>query len=167
MSYHLRLASVAVALLVSQAAVAGEFELHTVSLHGGNNRDHDETVAWTDKDGKNWLTTTHYRGYNNVNLGAGYRWDSGWSAGVYWNSYYKPSAYVAKDWMFNSYTGVFLGVATGYDNVDHQPIAPIGGFIFRIPVTERLAVKVLAAPPLGNATDAVVHLTVAYTLDKP
>lgn len=165
-AYHLSLFGVAVALLVSLTAHADELEFQTVSQHGANNRDHDETVYWTDQDGKNWATTTHYHGYNNLNFGLGYRWDSGWSAGLYRNSFYKPSVYVAKDWMFNQYTGVFLGAATGYSNVSRFPVAPLGGFIFRLPVTERIALKVLAAPPIGSG-DAVVHLTVSYTLDKP
>ena len=52
-------------------------------------------------------------GYNEVNPGIGLEHDK-YIAGIYKNSFSKPSVYAGRTFSFNQYTGVKYGVVTGY-----------------------------------------------------
>ena len=139
---------------------AGELVTHTVSYHTSNNE--DNTKTWQTQDGYG-NTMTHSKttaGYNNMNYGLGYRWDSGWSAGVYKNSYYRTAVYATKDWMFTQNIGVFAGLATGYENVSGYALTPIGGLTARLQVTKDISLNMVVVPPISKDTDGVAHLMV-------
>lgn len=157
MKYHIL--AVAIALSVAGVAKADELIIHTVSWHSDDNK--DSTKQWTtvDQNGQTWLHTTRTEAYNNANFGVGYRWDNGWQVGAYYNSYRKPAVYVAKNWMFTENFGAFLGAATGYDQVAGHPVAPIGGLVYKIKLTDRYGLDILGTPPIGEM-DGVLHLAI-------
>lgn len=135
------LVTLVLALCWPALAVADELVLHTFSYH--NHAEHSNP--------------------NNVNLGIGYSRDDGWAAGIYYNTYRNPSAYIAKDFSVKPNLGVFAGVATGYDQVSSYPLTLVGGLRFTFPLTDRTSLKLLVAPGVfGSQT--IAHLTLTYKL---
>lgn len=126
--------------LVSSLSFSQELILHTASVHS------------TSKD----------KTYNNFNPGIGYRKD-GISIGMYYNSYNRPTFYVGKEWMVNSYFGGWLAAATGYDRAVGRPITVIGGLIGKVPLTDTLTANVLLTPKFGD-NPLVVHLAISKKL---
>jgi len=152
----------ALSLLLPVASFAGEFLIHTVSLHTKR--------SWTDTHTTNYIDTTgaivktevteREVPYNNVNPGIGYRTDGGYLVGLYYNSYKQPTFYAAKEFMLNDSFGAFVGVGTGYEIPTGRPVMLIGGLEYKYRFNEDWALNVLALPPTGN-TVGVVHLAVA------
>jgi hypothetical protein len=125
-------------------AMADELLVHTVSMH---------TAATYESKGENVP-------YNNLNLGIGYRTDSGWSAGLYFNSYKQPTAYIAKEFMLRPWIGVVIGAGTGYEIPTGHKISPIGGLLLKYQVTPQYALNAMVLPPIKDM-DGVAHLVVA------
>lgn len=148
----------ALILLASTNAIAGDLVIHTVSRHTDNN--HTTSYQWYEPQADLVHTHTDYA-YNNNNYGIGYRSDTGWLVGVYHNSYFRPTAYVGKEWMYNQYFGGQVALATGYDSVAHRPVVLIGGLIVRFPIYDGVKGNFLLVPPVAN-TDGVVHFALNY-----
>lgn len=129
------------AIAACPAVRADELILHTVSYHSTKPGDDP----------------------NNYNPGIGYSLDNGWAAGIYYNSYRRPSAYVAKDFNVAGPLGVFAGGATGYDSVSGRPITLIGGLRLTMPVSDTANVNLLVAPGIGKL-QTVAHLTLTIKL---
>lgn len=148
----------------SVSAQADELIIHTVSLHSAHNSDSTETSETVSPSGRKTVRTREIPGYNNLNIGFGYRWDSGLmeglSAGMYYNSYRKPAAYIAREWMFSEHYGAFVGAVTGYRSVTGYEVTPMGGFIIRKSLDKKYTMNVLITPPISKDTDGVAHLTV-------
>ncbi len=154
--------TVIAALLIacSIPATAGELVLHTLSYH--SNHTYEDTWDYY-KDGKYDHTTVTDVRYNNINPGIGYKFDSGLMFGYYNNSYHKPTFYVAQEYMFNQYVGVFGGLGTGYKYVSGRDINVLGGFVFKYQLTEKVGLNLMALPPIGNMT-GVAHMAVSYKI---
>ena len=135
------------ALSLTGVAEADELLIHTVSHHSHGNNE-----------------------YNNYNFGLGYRTDDGWIFGLYRNSYFKPAAYVAKQWTPESLRfgdaqfGFFVGAATGYREVSGHALAPIGGLSAKYPLSDKWSANVLGTPPIGKM-DGVVQLTFSRSVE--
>ena len=125
-------------------AMADELLVHTVSMH---------TASTYQNDGQETK-------YNNLNLGIGYRTDGGWQAGLYYNSYKQPTAYIANEFMLRPWIGVVIGAGTGYEIPTGHKIFPIGGVLFKYQVTPQYALNAMILPPIKDM-DGVAHLVVA------
>lgn len=147
--------------LLAITASAGELIIHTVSYHSNYNTPGTE-VQTRKKDGETYTYYWTYPGYNNYNWGIGYRTDDGYEVGAYYNSYRNLSVYVAKSWMYNEYIGVYLGLATGYNDAINFPVAPLAGLVLQLPLTSSVTAKLLLSPPLGSNLDGVAHLAFGY-----
>lgn len=139
---------------------AGELVTHTVSYHTSHNEDTTETWQAQDSHGNTVTYSKTRAGYNNLNFGIGYRWDSGWSVGTYQNSYYRTTVYVTKDWMFTENIGVFAGLATGYEDVSGHSLTPTGGLLLTKKITKKVSLDLAVVPPISKNTDGVAHLMV-------
>jgi hypothetical protein len=140
--------------------MADDLIIHTFSQHTDNNHDSVQTWETTGARGQRVTHSREVAAYNNLNFGLGYSWDSGLSVGMYYNSFERPTAYVAQEWMPFEHFGVFGGLATGYDSMTGKPITAIGGFIIRAPLFERYTANILITPPINNKTHGVVHLAI-------
>lgn len=137
---------------------ADQLIIHSVSWHSSGNKDEVQTKQSVNGNGLRVSTEETVHGYNNNNFGIGYRWDSGLTVGMYYNSYRRPTVYLIEEWMPLRRFGAVLGIATGYDNVSGNPLTVIGGLIIRTPITNRLEVNVLIVPPVGEM-DGVTHFS--------
>lgn len=148
-------------LLFSSASYAGEFLIHTLSLHSKSSWDETNTryVMYNNAVIRTETTITEHR-YNNVNPGLGYRTDDGYLFGLYYNSYKKPTMYAAKEFMLNDSFGAFVGLGTGYEIPTGHPIMVIGGLEYKYRFNDEYALNVLALPPTGS-TVGVVHIAIA------
>lgn len=104
--------------------------------------------------------------FNNNNLGVGYRFNNGVSTGIYYNSYYNPSIYVSKDFLWKDKIGVFIGGATGYDNQTGYPVSVIGGGLIKLPISKSITPNIVLIPSSGtNNSTFAIHLSFSYKLD--
>jgi hypothetical protein len=74
------------------------------------------------------LASVHSQsGFNNATVGIGYRFSSGFTVGVFHNSYSKFSTYGGWLWNIdeNKHFGFFLGLATGYELDSGKKIVPL------------------------------------------
>lgn len=154
-------AAIAALSTATTSATADELIIHTVSYHSAYNKPTTTTELVTIND-QLYTQTYTYSAYNNQNWGIGYRTDSGYEVGAYYNSYRKLSLYIATSWMYNEFIGVYAGLATGYRDVLDFPVAPIGGFILQFPIADKINARLLVQPPLGSKFDGVIHLTFGY-----
>lgn len=94
-------------------------------------------------------------GYNNSNPGVYVRSGNGLQVGAYYNSYSRPSVYVAKFVELSPHVDFMYGLATGYP----WPVAPVGALSVHVG-----NVRVMYAPSLGNkiAESHVVHLALEF-----
>jgi len=81
-------------LTLAQAASAGTFAIHTVSRHI-------------------WLSSNHGN-LNDINLGVSYENDHNIVVGADYNSFRKPSLFLAKDFQFGDHFSIYLGAVSGY-----------------------------------------------------
>jgi hypothetical protein len=148
--------------LTSTVASAGEFLLHTASIHTEDTYSTKQVTNYIDSKGTvvDTKTLTTKTEYNNSNLGVGYRTDSGYVFGVYHNSYRQLTAYAAKEFMFTQNVGAFAGFGTGYKIPTGKPVTVLGGLLFKHQLNKDYALNVLALPPTGN-TAGVLHLVIA------
>ncbi len=133
--------------------------LHTLSYH--SNHTYEDTRYYS-KNGKNQHTVTENQ-YNNINPGIGYKTDNGLMVGYYDNSYHKPTFYLAQEYMFNQYVGVFGGVGTGYKSVVGYDLNVLGGLVFRYQLTDKIGLNLMTLPPIGKMT-GVAHMAVSYKI---
>lgn len=157
----MRLRALVLLFIACLQAKAGELIIHGPSIHSSNNSDtrifdHQET-----RDGKLYDIYMVTRRYNNRNYGLGYRTDSGLLIGLYNNSYYKVTAYIGKQVMFTEHLGGFVAVGTGYKSVTRFPLAPLGGLILKVPLTDSVSLDIMGLPKLGRI-DGLLHATIAY-----
>lgn len=137
-------------LCFSGVVSADEIILHTVSHHTTSSRKTESSPGSLS--------------YNNSNFGLGYRWDSGWSTGLYYNSYSRPTVYVSHDWMLLQNFGAFASIATGYDTVAKSPITIVGGLVIKVAVSDTYSMNILLVPPSNKKVDGVVHLAILKRL---
>lgn len=149
--------------LLSSVAQAGELIIHGPSAHSSDGPrsltyDHSEVI-----DGKSYDVYLRPKRKNNLNFGLGYRADNGLLYGTYQNSYREPTAYIGAQLNVNAYFGAFGALATGYDRAVHRPLTVIGGLVLKAPVTNELALELVAVPKVGRG-DGLLHLALAYKL---
>lgn len=150
------------AILLSIAPIvhADEIVLHTFSYHT-----HPSFVTgggyWGDGTTNHFYKT--YQRYNDNNFGLGYRTDSGFEIGDYYNSYNKNTAYVAQDLLYKDTIGVFAGLATGYKVATGHAIQPIGGALLRLKLTEDTKFNLMYLPPLVGGV-GVFHIAISYKI---
>jgi hypothetical protein len=144
--------------LCATAAQADELVIHTGSYHADSSYTHE--VNYWDQYGNYLYTTRNQVTYNNFNPGVGYKFNNGVSVGGYFNSYRKPTMYVAKEWMMVDYFGVIAGLATGYDRPTGHTVTPMAGFIFKQKITERDTANLEFAPSTGRTT-GTIHLAIS------
>ncbi len=117
----------AVLALSAAFAHADEIMIHGISYHG--KRTYEENGQ-------------EYK-YNERNPGISYILDNGVGFGVYKNSYARTTFHVTYRHMFNEYTGVTVGAATGYQN---HGSGVIGGLVLRTPSYSGWRVVFLGQP---------------------
>lgn len=150
-------------LSVCVAAQADEVLLHGASWHGERAY---PTGEWrVGETPSSWEPVL--RPYNNANLGVGYLSDAGWAVGVYRNSYYKLSAYISYTRTWPIWADFAAGrpleaglsgiLVTGYSSQTGNRIQPAVALTMVLPLTERISVKALGAPRVGDGV-AVAHL---------
>jgi hypothetical protein len=151
---------------VAQATTAGELIVHTVSLHSSQTYENEHTVNYVNKQGAVMysVTTIENRRFNNVNPGLAWQFDSGVQLGVYYNSYRKPTAYVAYEYMFNDELGVVVGVGNGYQAVSrvNGGWTMIGAFEYKYPLAKNLKLVTQFIPPMLGPV-GVMHAAFAYS----
>lgn len=103
-------------------------------------------------------------GFNNVNPGIGYKFDSGFGLGVYRNSYHRTTAYISKELMYTKNFGAVLGLGTGYKLESEYSITLIGGAILKLDLTRTSKLNVLVLPPLGRGTAGFVHAAISFKI---
>lgn len=114
---------------------------------------------------------------NNLNLGAYVRGESGWEVGGYYNTYKRPTVYVAKHFPLIAGVSVVVGGATGYDRACsaktptdifggwtrtctgswNGPIAPLAGVSWAPDGPS--APRVWFTPGIGGKASSVIHLS--------
>jgi len=98
---------------------------------------------------------------NNTNPGIGYRNDSGYAIGTYFNSYNFRTFYVTKDFMYNDYVGIVAGAVTGYKSSTGMLITPMVAGTVKIPLTKEITANILLMPKVGKLA-GVAHLALSY-----
>lgn len=142
----------AIALLGAFLALpvcAGEMVVHLGSQHGS------KTYALGDRE----------VAYNNVNPGVGVIRDDGWMAGIYFNSYRKPTLYAGRVFeasVSRATIGAVLALGTGYAIPTGKPLALLASFTASVRVTDTLKVRVMYLPPLTSETVSVTHVMLGY-----
>jgi hypothetical protein len=148
-------------LFLVGAANADEIIVHVGSYH--TSRTHEEYTDYVNIRGDVLYRETVNVPYNNTNPGIGYKTDEGWMVGYYDNSYNKPTFYAGKEWMFTDHFGAMLGLGTGYKQAIGYEISPLGGLVYKIPVTQTVTINTIFLPPIGKIT-GVVHLALSFKL---
>ncbi len=95
-------------------------------------------------------------GYNNHNPGFGLITAEGWAAGVYLNSYRRPSAYVGRiveTTVGPARVGVMGALATGYT------VPAFGALSLAVPI-DGCTVRLLVAPKVGRNGSTTAHIMV-------
>lgn len=137
------------AIVIAAASIsshAGEFIVHTVSIHTQKTYVEDDV---------------NVRDLNNTNAGLGYRTDAGLTVGVYRNSYYKNTVYVTQEFMYNNYVGGVVGGATGYKGSTGYFISPLVAALVKIPLNDTVSINTFAMPKYRDLV-GVAHVVVAY-----
>ena len=149
--------SIASLMLCSTMAYADSLVFHLRSHHSENN--HDTYHQRINNKGEE----EYYKknGFNNNNLGIAYQLDSGYSAGVYYNSVRRTSFYAGKSWMFNDYLGVYTGAATGYK----RSVTPFVSGLINIPVTEKYSVLINVIPTPRFDKYLVINTALVWKFD--
>lgn len=142
-------------ILVSTPALCDELVIHLRSHHSEGN--HNESRTY--KDSNNDSVTETRKGFNNNNLGLAYRTDSGYTAGAYWNSQYNISTYAGKSFMFNTYFGVFAGVATGYKEQTGKEILPFVSAMINVPIDNKHSMLLNIVPTTDLKDYVVMNLS--------
>jgi hypothetical protein len=126
--------------LFSTQVFADQLIVHTVSIHSSSTDD----------------TNTQY---NNVNIGVGYLTDTGWGAGVYYNSSRRPTGYVVKQWeVLDTDMSVTVGLATGYKKTKGRSVIPMFAIGYKYQLSSNVAILIKVVPPING--DAVAHMMV-------
>lgn len=103
-------------------------------------------------------------GYNNTNPGVYARWDSGMTAGVYYNSERATSAYAGYLWETGAYTplqlqaGLLLGVVTGYRARQLTPLL-VPSLSAALPATDWRA-RLTYVPKAEKGSAHALHLSI-------
>lgn len=140
------------ALLSPLSLTAAELLVHTGSIHAKRKYVH------TSPDGDS------YRKFNNVNIGLGYRSDSGWSTGAYLNSYNHSTAYAAYEYKFSDSVGVVAGLASGYKYTSNMTLTPIAALVYRTRVSNDTSLSVMLLPPAGKDGSAAAHFVLGWKI---
>jgi hypothetical protein len=101
-------------------------------------------------------------GENNFNPGIYARTESGWVAGIYNNSFHRPTAYLGKQWEWSGGFGPWslaLGGATGYDREVHLPITPLVDVSLRLPEVLNYTPRLHFVPGAIMGKPSVIHLS--------
>lgn len=113
------------------------------------------------------IGSQHYpaKDFNNFNPGAYYRWDSAPVAGGipviggYYNSERRASFYGGLHYQWG-YAGVTIGAITGYS----KPVLPLVAPSIMLPITDRVAARVVYLPKVEKRGAHVVHLMLEFKL---
>jgi hypothetical protein len=115
--------------------------------------------------------------FNSVTFGVGYKFDNNWVTGVYYNSYYKPTLYAGRMFMWDLdyqidnrpiQIGFALVGATGYKSRTNMVITPLVTANLSVPIDKKYSLEFLALPaykdyPNGARTwSAAVQMGISY-----
>lgn len=146
---------------VLSSAFCDEIVFHTVSIH--TSPTYQKRINVVSSTGASIQSTQIDIPFNNNNYGLGYRVDSGWEAGYYYNSYRKSTMYISKELMMTDSFGGVFGAGTGYEEVTGSKINVLGGLLFKYKMNEKFTLNTVVVPPLFSAV-GVVHFELSYKL---
>ena len=107
--------------------------------------------------------------YNNFNPGIGYRFNCEIVAGIFYNSYKNPAAYLGYAPLWQTpisqlKLGGMLGISTGYEIPTDRPVTPIGAFMGRWEMSSTYSTQLLVVPKIWDDGATAVHLAIGVVL---
>ena len=160
--------AILLAVGISMSAYADELTFTTLSYHSHH------TYKAVVENGKYYydlqgniqpIKVEEQRTYNNENWGIGYELDNGVEFGAYRNSYYKPTFYLAYEYMLDKNWGAAAGLDTGYEFSQGHKVSVLAGFVYKHDLYENVGAKIMFIPPIGRMS-GLANLTITYKLAK-